>query len=74
MLRLFFFDNNLFMTIKMKPLLPANKSFQNKYVNPFDFQQIMDYESNDPDLMVNLKLLVCLVTLLMNFHSPLIVF
>ena len=74
MLRLFFFDNNLFMTIKMKPLLPANKSFQNKYVNLFDFQQIMDYESNDPDLMVNLKLLVCLVTLLMNFHSPLIVF
>ena len=51
----------------MNPLLSANntldESFKNKLFNPFDFQQIMDDEGNDSDLiflMIIPKLLVCL--------------
>ena len=42
------------MTLEMNPLLSVNntldESFENKLFNPFDFQQIMDDEGNDPDL------------------------
>ena len=69
------------MTLEMNPLLSVNntldESFENKLFNPFDFQQIMDDEGNDRDLnflMIIPKLLVRLITLLMNFHAPLIVF
>ena len=38
----------------MNPSLSINntseESFENKLFNPFDFQQIMDDEGNDPDL------------------------
>ena len=69
------------MTPEMSPLLCVNnaseESFENKLFNRFDFQQIMDDKGSDPDLiflMINPKLLVCLIPLLMNFHPPLIVF
>ena len=43
------------MTLEMNPLLSVNntldESFENKLFNPFDFQQIMDVEGNDPDLI-----------------------
>ena len=43
------------MTLEMNPLLSVNntldESFENKLFNPFDFQQIMDDEGNDPDLI-----------------------
>ena len=55
------------MTLEMNSLLSANntldESFKNKLFNPFDFQQIMDDEGNDSDLiflMIIPKLLVCL--------------
>ena len=55
------------MTLEMNPLLSANntldESFKNKLFNPFNFQQIMDDEGNDSDLiflMIIPKLLVCL--------------
>ena len=42
------------MALEMNPLLSINntldESFENKLFNPFDFQQIMDDEGNDPDL------------------------
>ena len=42
------------MTLEMNPLLSVNntldENFENKLFNPFDFQQIMDDEGNDPDL------------------------
>ena len=42
------------MTLEMNPLLSVNntldESFENKLFNPFDLQQIMDDEGNDPDL------------------------
>ena len=42
------------MTLEMNPLLSGNntsdESFEKKLFNPFDFQQIMDDEGNDPDL------------------------
>ena len=42
------------MTLEMNPLLSVNitldESFGHKLFNPFDFQQIMDDEGNDPDL------------------------
>ena len=64
----------------MNNLLSVNntseKSFEKKLFNPFNFQQIMNDEGNDPDqffLMIILKLLVRLVPLLMNFRAPLIV-
>ena len=54
MLHLFFLINNLLMTLEMNPLLSVNitldESFGHKLFNPFDFQQIMDDEGNDPDL------------------------
>ena len=43
------------MTIEINCSLNANntseESFENKLFNPFDFQQIMDDEDNDPDLI-----------------------
>ena len=51
MLHLFFFDKQSFYD---NPLLNVNytseESFEGKLFNPFDFQQIMDVEGNDPDL------------------------
>ena len=42
------------MAIKMNPLLSVNntseESFESKLFNPFDFQQIIDDEGNNPDL------------------------
>ena len=42
------------MTLKMNPLRSVNntseESFENKLFHPFNFQQIMDDERNDPDL------------------------
>ena len=42
------------MTLEMNRLLSINNtskgSFENKLFNRFDFQQMMDYEGNDPDL------------------------
>ena len=67
------------MALGMNPLLcfdnTSEKNFEMKLFNPFDFQQIMDDEGDDPDLtflMINRKLLVCFITLSMNFHPPLI--
>lgn len=70
------------MKFEMNPLVRINntseQSFENKLFNPFDFHQIMDDESNDPHLffffMINPKVLVCLITLLINFYPPLLVF
>ena len=69
------------MTLLMNPVLSVNDTldecFENKLFNLSDFQQIMDDEGNDPDLiflMIIPKLLVCLITILMNFHAPVIVF
>ena len=49
MLHLFFF-----VTVYLNPLLSVNntseESFENKLFNPFDIQQTMDDEGNDPDL------------------------
>ena len=42
------------MTLEMNPLLSGNNTseegFEKKLFNPFDFQQIMGDEGNDPDL------------------------
>ena len=42
------------MTLELNPLLSVNntseESFENKLFNPFDFQQIIGDEGNDPDL------------------------
>ena len=42
------------MTLEINPLLSvsntSDKSFENKLFNPFNFQQIMANEGNDPDL------------------------
>ena len=42
------------MTLEMNSLLGVNntseESFESILFNPFDFQQIMDDEGNDPDL------------------------
>ena len=42
------------MAIEMNPLLSVNntseESFESKLFNPFDFQQIIDDEGNNPDL------------------------
>ena len=68
------------MTLEINPLYSVNntldESFKNKLFNPFDFQQIMDDEGNDPDLNFfnDHSEAVRLITLLTNFHAPLIVF
>ena len=69
------------MALEMNPLLcfdnTTEKNFENKLFNPLDFQQIMGDEGNNPNvlfLIINRKLLVCFITLLMNFHPPLIAF
>ena len=56
------------MALGMNPLLcfdnTSEKNFEKKLFNPFDFQQIMDDEGDDPDLtflMINRKLLVCVI-------------
>ena len=45
------------MAIEMNPLLSVNntseESFESKLFSPFDFQQIMDDEGNDPDLKLS---------------------
>ena len=76
-----FFIKNLFMKFEMYPLLRINntseQNFENKLFNPFDFQHIMNDQNNDPHLffvMINPNLLVFLITLLINFDSPLLVF
>ena len=44
------------MALEMNPLLRLNKtldeSFEKKLFNPFNFQQTMDDEANDPDLNI----------------------
>ena len=68
------------MTLEINPLYSVNntldESFKNKLFNLFDFQQIMDDEGNDSDLNFfnDHSQFVRLITLLTNFHAPLIVF
>ena len=69
------------MTLEINPLLSvsntSDKSFENKLFNPFNFQQTMANEGNDPDLNFfndQSEAVSLLYTLLMNFHALLIVF